>query len=107
MTPTQPQAQAKPKYTEGQSVFFSVTLTVSAVIDGQTEWDEEEDKYFYSVKDTRVIDSPADIYLNEAILVIDEKSSVFAEENLKTLHKLTVNKKTIPEDLPSCEFDPN
>jgi hypothetical protein len=96
-----------PKFTPGQSVTFQLALTISAVIDGEAEWDEEEGEYLYAVTDTKYLGCPEDIYLDEVSLAIDEVSSIIPEEKMRHLHRLLTVAKDRTPDLPSCEFDPN
>lgn len=95
-----------PKFHPNQSVVFQLTFTVSAVVDGEAQWIEDDKEYLYSVKDAQLLENPANIYLSKADLEVDTENSMFLEKQLFTHCKLGSKGRLIP-DLPSCEFNPD
>lgn len=91
-----------PKFSPDQPVTFSITLTATALVDGEPVWDYDAEKYFYSVKNVKVTDIGSrpdddDIYLEEISVKVDEGASTLQEKQLSEGSIL----------LPRCKFDPN
>ncbi len=85
----------KPKFIDGQKVEFKITLTATAVIDGVPEWDDEEQKHLYAVKNIVVSEEcEEDFSLDDCQVTVDEPGLLWEDEILT-------------DKLPSCEFDPD
>ena len=99
MTPTQPQ----PKFTKGQKVEFEVTFSASGVVTQNPRWNKHDQTYHYELSEIVAEEYPTNLILSvEGFSKPDHDiASVFLEEDLEDPEA------SVPEDLPSCEFDPN